>query len=84
MPTPLRNDGSADEPFRYLPPNLSWQPKGMVKQKTRAEMARDAVAARKDDEATMLMPPIEAGYDEGDGDGQGLTARASTPDNFSW
>jgi len=81
-PARISNDGNADEPFRYEPPQGRHEPRGLVEQKTRLERANEARLG-EDDSVTMIVPTIEISDDD-DVDGSLLKVQASTPPGMKW
>ena len=83
-PAPISSDESADDLFRYEPPQGSREPKGLVEQKTRLERAKETYSAR-DDSVTMIVPTIEISDDEDDEEEESrLKVQAWTPPGMDW
>ena len=83
-PAPINNDGTDDEPFRYVPPASTYEPKGLVQQKTRLERAEENSSTRETS-VTMILPTIEISDGDDDEDqGPRSKVQACTPQGMEW
>ena len=82
-PVPISNDGSADDPFRYEPPQGRHEPRGLVERKTRLERAKE-IGSNGEYDVTMIVPTIEISDDDDVGEENHMKLQACTPPGTGW
>lgn len=82
-PAPISGDGNSDDPFRYQPPKSAGESKGLVKQKTRLERAKEAQSTQGESVA-MIVPTIEISDEDDDDEESHPKVEARTPPDMKW